>query len=139
MCFKLRNHADEILSPGLIQLELMEKAVRGTETTNLQEQANDLRQRRYMLCKLCAEGCLEREKMLIAENELESELQDIVSKIERINSFSDDTADEIETVYRAVNTAAPERLVDLILDYAVVDGKSITFHLIGGLHFREVL
>ena len=56
-----------------------------------------------------------------------------------INSFSDDTADEIETVYRAVNTAAPERLVDLILDYAVVDGKSITFHLIGGLHFREVL
>ena len=139
MCFKLRNHADEILSPVLIQLELMEKAVRGTETTNLQEQANDLRQRRYMLCKLCAEGCLERKKMLIAENELESELQDIESKIERINSFSDDTADEIETVYRAVNTAAPERLVDLILDYAVVDGKSITFHLIGGLHFREVL
>ena len=92
-----------------------------------------------MLCKLCAEGCLEREKMLIAENELESELQDIVSKIERINSFSDDTADEIETVYRAVNTASPERLVDLILDHAVVDGKSITFHLIGGLHFREVL
>ena len=32
-----------------------------------------------------------------------------------------------------------ERLVDLILDYAVVDGKSITFHLIGGLYFREAL
>jgi hypothetical protein len=74
-----------------------------------------------------------------AETELDAELNEIVSRIEKISSYADDTAEQIETVYNAVSITAPERLVDMILDYAVVDGKMINFHLIGGLHFREVL
>lgn len=139
MCQKLRTHTDEIFTPILIQLELMENAVQGTEIESLRLQADDIRQRRYMLCQLCAEGCIEREKLLVAENELETELQDITSRIEKISSYADDTAEQIETVSKAVSITAPERLVDLILEYAVVDGRNITFHLIGGLHFREVL
>lgn len=139
MCQKLRTHTDEIFTPILIQLELMENAVQGTEIESLRLQADDIRQRRYMLCQLCAEGCIEREKLLIAENELETELQDIKSRIEKISSYADDTAEQIETISKAVSITAPERLVDLILEYAVVDGRTITFHLIGGLHFREVL
>lgn len=138
-CTKLRSHVDEIFTPILIQLELMEKVVRGTEVEELTAKANDIRQRRYMLCQLCTEGCIEREKLLIAENELETELQDITSRIEKISSYADDTAEQIETVSKAVSITAPERLVDMILEYAEVDGRTITFNLIGGLHFREVL
>lgn len=139
MCRKLRSHADEILTPIMIQLEMMEKAIQGNEIASLQLQADDLRQRRYMLCKLCAEGCIEREKFLIAETELDAEIQSITSRIEKISSYADDTAEQIETVYRAVSISAPERLVNMILDHAVVDGRTISFHLIGGLVFREVL
>jgi hypothetical protein len=139
MCRKLRSHADEILTPIMIQLEMMEKAIQGNEIASLQLQADDLRQRRYMLCKLCAEGCIEREKFLTAETELDAEIQRITSRIEKIRSYADDTAEQIETVYRAVSISAPEQLVNMILDHAVVDGRTISFHLIGGLVFREVL
>ena len=77
--------------------------------------------------------------MLIAESELDAELQSITEQLDKITSFADNTADEIETVYRAVNTATPERLVDMILDHAIIDGEIISFYLIGGLKFREVL
>lgn len=139
MCMKLRSHADEILTPILIQLDMMEKAVQGTEITQLQEQADDIRQRRYMLCKLCTEGCIDREKLMASEHELDAELDEIMNRIEKISSYADDTAGQVETVYRAVSTIAPERLVDMILDYAEIDGRKISFHLIGGLVFREVL
>lgn len=138
-CTKLRSHADEILTPILIQLEMMGKAVQGTEIDELTSRADDIRQRRYMLCQLCAEGCIDREKLMSAETELDAELNEIVSRIEKVCSYVDDTAEQIETVYNAVSITAPERLVEMILEHAVVDGKMITFHLIGGLHFREVL
>ena len=138
-CTKLRMHADEILTSVLVQLEMMENAVKGTEIDNLQSQADEIRQRRYMLCKLCAENCIDREKFLIAESELDAELNAVTTQIEKVSSFADDTAEQVETVYKAVSTMPPERLVNTILDHAVVDGKNITFYLIGGLYFREEL
>ena len=138
-CIKLRRHADEILTPVLIQLEMMENAVKGAEIENLQAQADEIRQRRYMLCKLCTEGCIEREKFLIAENELDAELQAVTVQIEKVSNFADDTDEQVETVYKAVSTMPPERLVNAILEYAEIDGKNVIFHLIGGLYFREEL
>ena len=138
-CTKLRMHADEILTSVLVQLEMMENAVKGTEIDNLQSQADEIRQRRYMLCKLCAENCIDREKFLTAENELDAELKAVTVQIEKVSNFADDTAEQVETVCKAISTMPPERLVNTILDHAVVDGKNITFYLIGGLYFREEL
>ena len=92
-----------------------------------------------MLCKLCAENCIDREKFLTAENELDAELKAVTVQIEKVSNFADDTAEQVETVCKAISTMPPERLVNTILDHAVVDGKNITFYLIGGLYFREEL
>ena len=138
-CDKLRSHADEILTSVLIQLELLEETVQNGEISALQEQADDARQRRYMLCKLCSEGCISREKFLIAESELESEIADLTEKIDRISGSFVSTAEQAELLYKAVSTNLPERLTDIILNEAVVEKRKITFNLIGGLHFEEVL
>jgi len=68
-----------------------------------------------------------------------AELKAVTVQIKRVSSFADDIAEQIEMVYKAVSTMPPERLVNTILDHAAVDGKSITFYLIGGLYFREEL
>ena len=139
MCRKLREHADEILTPIMIQLEMMKDTMYRTEIASLKERADDIQQRRYMLSKLCTEGCIDREDFMSAENEMNSELDEITSRIEKISIYTDDTAELIEMIYRAVNTTVPERLVNMILEYAEINGRNIIFHLIGGLYFREVL
>ena len=110
-----------------------------TEIASLKERADDIQQRRYMLSKLRTEGCIDREDFMSAENEMNSELDEITSRIEKISIYTDDTAELIEMIYRAVNTTVPERLVNMILEYAEINGRNIIFHLIGGLYFREVL
>ena len=139
MCRKLREHADEILTPIVIQLEMMKETMHRTEIASLKERADDIQQRRYMLSKLCTEGCIDREDFMSAENEMNSELDEITSRIEKNSIYTDDTAERIEMIYRAVNTTIPERLVNMILEYAEINGRNIIFHLIGGLYFREVL
>ena len=138
-CTKLQTHADEILTPVLIQLELLEEAVQEGEFSKLREQADDARQRRYMLCKLCSEGCISREKFLIAESELEAEIADLTGKIDRISSSFDNTTEQAELLYKAISSTLPDRLPDIILNEAVVENRKITFRLIGDLHFEEVL
>lgn len=76
---------------------------------------------------------------MISESELETELAQINERIEKISNSYDDTADEVEMIYMAVYTALPEGLIDLILEYAVVENGTITFHLPGGLYFEERL
>jgi hypothetical protein len=71
------------------------------------------------------------------EVELDAELKAVTTQIEKVSSFADDTAEQVETVYKAVSTMSSENLVNTILDHAVVDGKIITFYLTGGLYFRE--
>lgn len=131
--------ADEILTPIMIQLEMMKDTMYRTEIASLKERADDIQQRRYMLSKLCTEGCIDREDFMSAENEMNSELDEITSRIEKTSIYTDDTAERIEMIYRAVNTTVPERLVNMILEYAEINGRNIIFHLIGGLYFREVL
>ena len=139
MCLKLKMHADEILTPVLIQLEIMQKAVQDKEIGQLKAQADDIRQRRYVLCKLCAEGCISHEKLLSEESDLEAELQPITDRIARIQNVSDDTMEQTEMLCQAVNTMPPDMLAERILDHAVIDENSVTFYLVGGLHFTERL
>jgi DNA invertase Pin-like site-specific DNA recombinase len=139
LCFKLKMHADEILTPVLVQLDVMKKSVQGREIEALQLQSDDLRQRRYMICKLCAEGCIPHEKMMTEEHEIDTELQHISEMIARLQDLADDSAEQIESLYNAVSFMQPEMLAERFLDHAVTDGNTITFYLSGGLHFTERL
>ena len=137
MCYKLRHHTDEILSPILIQLERMDEAVRGGEMKELEERADDIRQRRYVLHKLCSEGVIDYETLIRSSGELEAELKEITDRADRLNENYDDMSGDIELICNAVTTVPPERLAGIILDCATVDNDTITFRLKGGLEFKE--
>ena len=138
-CFKLRNCADEIFTPMLVQIQLMEEAVQGGEVAELLVQAEDIRRRRYVLHKLCTEGCISREKLMKSECELETELAQITNRVNTLNDSCDDTAEQIEMIYRAVILHPANALIDLVLENAIVNNGEITFKLISGLNFKEVL
>ena len=137
MCYKLRHHADEILAPILIQLERMDEAVRGGDMKELEERADDIRQRRYVLHKLCSEGVIDYETLIRSSGELEAELKEITDRADRLNENYDDMSGDIELICNAVTTVPPERLAGIILDCATVDNDTITFRLKGGLEFKE--
>jgi hypothetical protein len=66
-------------------------------------------------------------------------LQPITDRIARIQNVSDDTMEQTEMLCQAVNTMLPDMLAERILDHAVIDENSVTFYLVGGLHFTERL
>ena len=105
---------------------------------NLQERADELRKKRYLLCQLCTEGCISREQYLNSAEEVETELSHINAEMERTQDNFYDAAIEVEKLYRAVKKEDTERLISM-LDHAVVDGDHITFYMGNNLHFREVL
>ena len=139
MCYKLCRHADEILAPILVQLEKMDEAVRGGEMEELNERADDIRQRRYVLHKLRSEGVIDYEVLMQSEGELEAELKMITDRADRLNESYDDMSEHVAHICNAVTSVAPDRLAGLILDYATVDQNTITYHLQGGLEFKEII
>ena len=109
------------------------------EICQLEEQYEELTQRRYVLCSLCAEGCITREKLAVLENDIDAELSVINRQLNALNAQYDETVGQLESLYRFLCKMPPEKLADLILVNAVSDGKSVEFELLGGLKLKEVL
>lgn len=139
LCTKLRQHADEVITPCLVQLSILEEKMNSGEIAELEQQEKELRQRRYVLCKLCAENCISHEKLFQSEIEIDSKLSEIKAKIERLSEQIDDTAEKLEMLYKHITTVSSERLIDLVLENAVIDNGTVCFELTGGLTLKEVL
>jgi hypothetical protein len=139
LCTKLRRHADDILTPCLGQLAILEENMNQGEILELENREKELRQRRYMLCKLCAENCITHEKLLQTEAEIEAEFAEIADRIERISAEVDDTAEHLEIIYKLVSTTSPQRLIGMIVEKITIDNGTAVFELIGGLKLKEVM
>ena len=139
MCIKLRKHADEIIAPCIAQCELLEDNFLNNEISELEEQYEELTQRRYVLCSLCAEGCITRVKLMTLENDIDAELSVINRQLNALNAQYDETVGQLEALYKFIIKTTPERLASLILVNAVSDGKTVEFELLGGLKLKEVL
>lgn len=139
LCQKLRRHADDILTPCLIQLSLLEDNMNNGEIAELEAQEKELRQRRYVLCRLCSEGLITHEKLFESEAEIDKQLAEIENKIDRLTQNLDDTAEKIEMIYKLISTASPKRLIKLIIDNIIIDNGTACFVLTSGLRFKEVL
>ena len=139
LCAKLSRHADEIITPCLVQLSILEEKMNSGEIAELEQQEKELRQRRYVLCKLCAENCISHEKLFQSEIEIDSKLSEIKAKIGRLSEQIDDTAEKLEMLYKHITTVSSERLIDFVLENAVIDNGTVCFELTGGLTLKEVL
>ena len=139
LCTKLRRHADDIITPCLVQLSILEENMNSGEISELEKQEKELLQRRYVLCRLCAENCITHEKLFESEKEIDSQLAEIDAKIEKLSNDIDDTAEQLELLYKLITTTSAERLVDLILEKIVIDNGTAVFELKGGLKLKEVL
>ena len=139
MCLKLRDYADEVILPCLDLFELTEKCLISDEIIQLREQAEELSNRKYVLCSLCSQGCITTEKLLTLQNEIDIELDEIEKKLSLMDGQGDETIDELTSLYRLIAGTSPERLTKMILKSVVSDGKTVEFELLGGLKIKEVL
>ena len=139
LCVKLRRHADDILTPCLGQLAILEENMNHGEIAELEYREKELRQRRYVLCRLCAENCITHEKLLQSEAEIENEISVISDKIQRLSSVVDDTAEHLEMIYKLISTTSPQRLISMIIEKITIDNGTAVFELKGGLKLREVM
>ncbi|WP_303834461.1 zinc ribbon domain-containing protein [Ruminococcus flavefaciens] len=139
LCTKLRRHADDILTPCLGQLAILEENINQGEILELENREKELRQRRYVLCKLCAENCITHEKLLQSEAEIEVEFAEIADKIDKISAVVDDTAEHLEIIYKLISTTSPQRLIGMIIEKITIDNGTAVFELKGGLKLREVM
>ena len=139
LCQKLRNHADDILTPCLVQFSMLEDAMNSGEMAELERQEQELRQRRYVLCRLCSENCITHEKLFESETEIDSQLAEIEAKIEKLSHDIDDTAEQIEMLNKLVTTVSSDRLFGMITERITIDNGTACFELKGGLKLKEVL
>ncbi len=138
-CQKLSLHGDKIYPAVIQQLEhLREHRLQG-ELKSLESRLSELRQQRYLLCRLCAEGCISHEKYLFTEEELEAEITAISDQMQKVQYDNDTTITRVQQEYRYLSTASAEDLISLVLEHAVIGDGQITFHLQSGLYFQEVL
>ena len=119
MCVKLRDYADEVILPCLDLFELTEECLISDEIVQLREQAEELSNRKYVLCSLCSQGCITTEKLMDGQG--------------------DETIDELTSLYRLIAGTSSERLMKMILKSVVSDGRTVEFELLGGLKIKEVL
>ena len=139
LCQKLRVHGDKIYPAVILQLERLRENRLQSELKALEFRLSELRQQRYLLCRLCAEGCISHEKYLLSAEELETEINTISEQMQKVQYDNDTTVQMVQQEYRYLSTASAEDLIPLILDKAVSEDGQITFHLKSGLYFREVL
>ena len=132
MCLKLRDYADEVILPCLDLFELTEECLISDEIVQLREQAEELSNRKYVLCSLCSQGCITTEK-------LDIELDEIEKKLSLMDGQGDETIDELTSLYRIIAGTSSQRLMKMILKSVVSDGRTVEFELLGGLKIKEVL
>ena len=71
--------------------------------------------------------------------EKRAEMGTIKKRVDTLNEQCDDTADQLETLYKMICKMTVNQLLKTVLVNAVSDGKTVTFELLGGLKFEEVL
>lgn len=139
LCIKLKKYSDEIILPCIDLFKSAEEKLISDEITALQERENELSQRRYVLCSLCSQGCITTEKLLTLQTEIDAELEEINTKLTFLDGESDETIDELTSLYSLIQKNPSDRLSGMIFVGSVTDGLTMEFELIGGLKFREVL
>ena len=139
MCKKLKDYADEVILPCLDLFELSEECLISDEILQLREKAEELSNRKYVLCSLCSQGCITTEKLLTLQNEIDAELEDIEKKLSLIDGQGDETIDELTSLYRLIAGTTSERMTKMILKSVISDGKTVEFELLGGLKIKEAL
>ena len=132
-------HGDKIYPDVIRQLERLREHRLEGELKSLESRLSELRQQRYLLCRLCAEGCIGHEKYLFTEEELESEITAISDQMQKVQYDNDTTIARAQQEYRYLSTASAESLISLVLEHAVIEDGQIIFYLKSGLFFREVL
>ena len=105
----------------------------------LRDYAEELSNRKYVLCSLCSQGCITTEKLLTLQNEIDIELDEIEKKLSLMDGQGDETIDELTSLYRLIAGTSSERLMKMILKSVVSDGRTVEFELLGGLKIKEVL
>ncbi len=140
LCRKLRKFACEILLPCILQLQYLDHHAVSDEIKALEEQQKELLQRRYVLCELCANGCISQEKLFCAEREIVQLLQVIQNCLEQYTNSYGKTAEQLEKLYQLITTETdPDILSEKILLRTVTDGCTAVFELMGGLVLKEAL
>ena len=139
LCIKLKKYSDEIILPCIDLFRSAEENLISDEIKALQERENELSQRRYVLCSLCSQGCITTEKLLTLQTEIDSELEEINTKLIFLDGQADETIDELTSLHSLIQQNPADRLLGMIFVGSVSDGYTMEFELIGGLKFREVL
>lgn len=139
LCAKLRCHADDILLPCIEQLSMVEENIKCGELLKLKNREQELRQRRYLLCRLCAENIISYEKLFEMEIEIDSQLAKIESEKGKLSHDADNTTERIEILYKLVTTVSSEHLIGMIAEKIMIDNGTACFELTGGLKLMEVL
>lgn len=91
------------------------------------------------MCSLCSQGCITTEKLLTLQTEIDSELEEINTKLIFLDGQADETIDELTSLHSLIQQNPADRLLGMIFVGSVSDGYTMEFELIGGLKFREVL
>ena len=139
LCIKLKKYSDEIILPCIELFRSAEETLVSDEIIALETRENELSQRRYVLCSLCAQGCITTEKLLTLQTEIDAELETINTKLTLLDGQTDDTIDELTSLHSLIQKNPADRLSGMIFVGSVTDGITMEFELIGGLKFREVL
>ena len=139
MCLKLKTFPDDIIITAADLMKLSRGNLSDEEINALYECEEELSSRKYVLCSLCAEGCITSEKLLTLTNEIDRKLDGIKKKLSFLEKQSDEMIKELDELYRLIKNTSSAGLAEKILKNAVSDGRTIEFELSGGLKFREVL
>ena len=118
---------------------MTEECLISDEIVQLREQAEELSNRKYVLCSLCSQGCITTEKLLTLQNENDIEVDEIEKKLSLMDGQGDETIDELTSLYRLIAGTSSQRLMKMILKSVVSDGRTVEFELLGGLKIKEVL
>ena len=79
LCKKLKQFADELILPCIELFEQLGGSVINEEIDNLVNKEEELSKRKYVLCSLCTEGCITTEKMIELQNQIDKELDEIIT------------------------------------------------------------
>ena len=144
LCDKLHAHGKPIFTRCIKQFELLEKmAQNGTITAaQLYEQVAELKEQKHRLAVLRTKGYITDEKYTSQENEIETEIIKLTSKIDKINSQKDTAADDMRwliDIFEKYDGSEKYRMKILaeVVERITVKNNELTFELTGGLKFTE--
>ena len=140
LCHKLRIFSDEILLSCLTQWRCLNDHAVTEEVRRLQQQQEQLYQRRYVLYELCIRGCISEEQLFCNEQSIDHSLRALQLQQQRYGLSDNNTVHQLEHLYQQLTAETdPSVLADTILCQTVTDGHTAFFELSGGLICKEVI